>query len=370
MNIWIVIFLAAIKQELNCSYDRLTSLANPMDSVRQMMGHGTEDTTRYTRQTIQDNVTSVTPKFLQELNQLIVRVGHQVVGHREDDVLKCHVDSKVSLTNVEYPTDLRLLWNSTKSLIQCCVMIALRFGLSGWRQHESIKEKLEKRSTFSRKGRRSTYRFHRIKKLLNYSNWIGEKAREVLQELSQQEQEIKERLDGHTPSAEDQKMLDEIHHAKQKICLYLDYGARFSDQIIRRVFHNETIPTAEKVYSIYKPFTRWIVKGKAGILCELGVPVAVMEDSYPFILGYGIEWEGTDKDRAVPLVQSIESQYPHLIMTCSFDLGFYSPEVRQQLETQTNLVTVGMSKRGRLSKQEKERQNTEAYKEARQGIRA
>ena len=54
-------------------------------------------------------------------------------------------------------------------------------------------------------------------------------------------------------------------------------------------------------------------------------------------------------------------------MTCSFDLGFYSPEVREQLETKTNLVVIGMSRKGRLSKEEKERQTTEEYKEARQG---
>ena len=51
-------------------------------------------------------------------------------------------------------------------------------------------------------------------------------------------------------------------------------------------------------------------------------------------------------------------------MTCSFDLGFYSPEVREQLETKTNLVVIGMSRKGRLSK---ERHNTEESKEARQG---
>ena len=38
-------------------------------------------------------------------------------------------------------------------------------------------------------------------------------------------------------------------------------------------------------------------------------------------------------------------------MTCSFDLGFYSPEVREQLETKTNLVVIGMSRKGRLSKE-------------------
>ncbi len=102
-------------------------------------------------------------------------------------------------------------------------------------------------------------------------------------------------------------------------------------------------------------------------MCELGVPVAVIEDVYQFVLGYIIEWKGGDMDIAVSLVKGIEEQYPHLRMTCSFDLGFYNQEVRRQLETETRLVTVGMSQRGRLSKQEQARQNTQEYKDARQG---
>ena len=108
--------------------------------------------------------------------------------------------------------------------------------------------------------------------------------------------------------AEDQDRLDKIQQARQDISLYLYYMALFSDQITRRIFDGETIPQQEKVYSIFKPFTRWIVKGKAGILMELGVPVAIIEDEYQFVLGYGIEWKGTDIEMAVPLVQSIEAQ--------------------------------------------------------------
>ncbi len=74
--------------------------------------------------------------------------------------------------------------------------------------------------------------------------------------------------------------------------------------------------------------------------------MAIMKNAYLFVLGYGIEWEGTDIDMAVPLVQSMEAQYPHLTMTCSFDLKFYNPKFQEQLETETKLVTVVMSKKG------------------------
>ena len=126
------------------------------------------------------------------------------------------------------------------------------------------------------------------------------------------------------PSQNDPHTLQLLCDARQQICMYLDYVALFSDQIRRRIFKQEPIPSHEKVYSIFKPFTRWIVKGKPGILCELSVPVAVMEDEYQFVLGYEMIWKGTDKDAAIALVDHIEAQDPGISMTCSFDRGFYS----------------------------------------------
>ena len=76
--------------------------------------------------------------------------------------------------------------------------------------------------------------------------------------------------------------------AIHEISLFLDYMDLFSDQITRRILQGKEIPSDENVFSMFKPFTRWVVKGKVGILCELGVPVAFLEDEHPVILGYGI----------------------------------------------------------------------------------
>jgi len=75
----------------------------------------------------------------------------------------------------------------------------------------------------------------------------------MLGALTAEKEEIMARLEGSTPSSADRILLEQIEEATQKICLYLDYIALFSDQIIRRVINNETIPTQEKIYSIYKP---------------------------------------------------------------------------------------------------------------------
>ncbi len=71
-------------------------------------------------------------------------------------------------------------------------------------------------------------------------------------------------------------MADYIGHAKRQI-----------DQVDPCLFKGETILHDGKVFvnsGIKLPHTRWISKGKAGVMVELGVPLCIVEDGCCFIL--------------------------------------------------------------------------------------
>ena len=89
---------------------------------------------------------------------------------------------------------------------------------------------------------------------------------------------------------------------------YVAHALRQIDQVERRLVRGETIPHEEKVFSIFEEHTRWVSKGKAGTPVELGVPVALIEDQYQFILHHEILWQGADVDVAVPLVQKAQAR--------------------------------------------------------------
>ena len=108
----------------------------------------------------------------------------------------------------------------------------------------------------------------------------------------------------------------------------------------------EKIPHAEKVFSIHKPHTRWISKGKAGVLAELGLPVAVVEDEHQFILAYRILWNESDTDVAVPIIDAVQAAFP-ACNTCSFDRGFHSMKNREALDTR--LAVNAFTMKGKLS---------------------
>ena len=143
-----------------------------------------------------------------------------------------------------------------------------------------------------------------------------------------------------------------------KITNFVLHGERQINQIDRRLLKGETFPQNEKVFSIFETHTRWISKGKAGRLVELGVPVGIAEDQYQFILHHEIMWNGSDVDFAVPLVEITKELFPDFC-SVSFDRGFHSPANRARLDEL--LDDNVLPKKGRLSKADRDREQGETF---------
>ena len=143
---------------------------------------------------------------------------------------------------------------------------------------------------------------------------------------------------------------------------YIAHAERQIDQIRRRVVLDEKIPHAEKVFSIFEPHTEWISKGKAGVPQELGLSVCVLKDQYGFILHHQVLEQQTDDQVAVAMAQGAKDRFENLV-ACSYDKGFYSPENRKQLSDILDYVV--LPKKGRLSAQDKEIEQSEEFIESR-----
>jgi hypothetical protein len=111
---------------------------------------------------------------------------------------------------------------------------------------------------------------------------------------------------------------------------YIAHGARQIDQIDRRVLQGERILHEEKVFSIFEPHTEWINKGKAGVVVELGLRVAISEDQHGFILNHRVMQRETDEQAAIPLVEDLAAHYP-AVKSVSMDKGFHSPANQRAL---------------------------------------
>ena len=80
MVLWRILVLGVLRLNLNWDYDRLLEMVNQHRTIRQMLGHGlSDDGETYHLQTLKDNVSLLTPAILDRINQVVVKVGHQLV---------------------------------------------------------------------------------------------------------------------------------------------------------------------------------------------------------------------------------------------------------------------------------------------------
>jgi hypothetical protein len=257
-------------------------------------------------------------------------------------------------TNVEYPTDTRLLFDSVRKVIQLLIQLC-RFeqveesigGVDGIKKLKKLWRRLQKLkpSTSKDESKQATRQKEIIEAHQAYLDW----ATELVEGAHRQLEEL-EKIDG-IDKDKILKIKDFMNHARRQI-----------DQIDRRVIQGKKIPHPEKVFSIFKPYTEWISKGKAGVPVELGVMVGIIEDQHRFILHHRVMQQEVDVDVAVRMVQETKQRFPQL-SSCSFDQGFHSPS--NQRELSDLLETVILPKKGRLSKTDQARQQAVVFIEGR-----
>ncbi len=354
MTLWSIFVCGVIRLDLNTDYDRLHELVNQHITIRQMLGHGLFDPTSYHYQTLKDNVSLFTPELLDKINQIVVATGHELVKKKEGEVLRGRCDSFVVETDVHYPTDISLLFDATRKVIELSARLSADQGLSDWRQHAYNVRHLKRhlraaQSTKHRKAHNEAQKEKNDARVIEaHASYLGvaqgylDNARETL---------AKSAVSGIESLA-----------AKIEIETYMKHAERQIDQTRRRVILGEVIPHAEKVFSVFETHTEWISKGKAGVPVELGLRVCVMEDQHRFVLHHRVMEKQTDDQVAVAMVKETKQRFADL-EACSFDKGFHSPENQQEL--QAHLKLVALPRKGKLSQQAQAVESAEDFVKAR-----
>lgn len=358
MDLWVLLVLGTLRLGLNCDYDRLHDLANEHKTIRAMLGHGDwRDEHLYGLQTLRDNVVLLSEEMLQDINAIVVKAGHDLVKKNNDDALKGRCDSFVVETHVEYPTDTGMLWDAMRKSILLISHLCQTHGLDGWRQvsYNILRLKCHwrkaQRSNRSRQASAEEKKKKAHKAYLRVANQYFERTQNSIQQL---QEDVSKQLSPEVWS----QLQDELEELEG----FRNYAVLLMDQIERRVLKAETIPTKEKIYSIFQPHTEWISKGKAGVFVELGVKVCIIEDQYQFILHHQVMEKLQDVDVAVSMVVETKKNFPSL-NSCSYDKGFHSPA--NQADLCEHLDQVVLPKKGKISSEEKIKINEIEYKKVR-----
>jgi len=226
MELWKIFVLATLKLGLNCDFDRLQELANEHKTLRQMLGHsGWADTTVYKLQTLVDNVSMLKPSVLASINQVVVEAGHAVAKKKPGDELRTRCDSFVVETDVHYPTDINLLWDAIRKVIELTGDLCEREGVTDWRQYRFNVKQMKRLYRIAQKTRYSSSQDE--KKKASRSKQMHQVYGDYLSKAQQMMAKSRDTL-ATLSRFENLHRIEQINH-------FIQHAERQIDQIERRV---------------------------------------------------------------------------------------------------------------------------------------
>lgn len=350
MSLWQIFVLGQVRLCENIGYAKLHAHANTHLTLRSLLGVGA-DNGGFTRiefeyQNIYDNVSGLSDELLRELNQIIVEFGHKkVFKKKEKEALHLKSDSFVVESNVHFPTDYNLLWDSVRKCLGAVSKYTQKYDsitgwrkLSNWRQElKGLMRELGKTSSSGGKGKE--------KRVHNAAKKYLQKAKSLIKKLD------KTLLDLPIEDIEDIATIYMLEHFISLINMHIDL-------VERRVLKGEVIPHEEKLFSIFETYTEWVKKGKSRPNVELGKKLNITTDQYNLIIDYQIMNNEQDRDILLEVANRVLEKYK--VKIWSFDKGYWNKDNKQIL--QLYVPQVIMPKLGRRTKEETEEEKSRKFK--------
>ena len=150
------------------------------------------------------------------------------------------------------------------------------------------------------------------------------------------------------------------HALQLELEYYHSMLVKHIDLVERRLIKGGSIAHGEKVFSLFEPHTKWINKGKAGVIAELGQKHLIVTDQNHFIVYHKLIEDLTDNQITLELAQELKSIYGERLTCLSLDKGFSSKAHIKDLEVL--IPKVMLKQKGRLSKLRKHIEQSEDFK--------
>lgn len=355
MDLWILFVLAQTRLCLNISYDELHRMANLDIMLRQIMGvefdldsNFRSEAIEFDYQNIVDNVSLLDDETVQQLNVVIVKMGHGVFKKKEEEALRLKTDSFVVESNVHFPTDYNLLWDSGRKCMDIIDKFLRKYqGISGWRKlscwYRGLKNSMRALGHVGKSGGKD-----KQARLIKAANDYLEKARLFLAKLE------KEKPNLPLCDVRDLTLQLELEYYQAMLVKHIDL-------VERRIIKGETIAHDEKLFSIFETYTEWITKGKQNPGVELGKNFQITTDQFHLIVDFKIMEHEVDKTTVISLADRVLNQFK--VASWSFDKGFYSKANKELLELYISQLV--MPKKGKLNLAEKAQESNPKFKKIR-----
>jgi len=303
--------------------------------------------------TLQKGYKSVDAKTWKKINELL---GRYAIDAELIEGSRLRVDTTAYETNVHYPTDSSLLWDTYRVLSRSIARVreydvdAVGPGRLQDRRVKRLVLRIGRQANQTEKKRVGLKRPYQallghVGHIIGWSQRVRGRCQERLREDAYGF-EVSLILDG---------ILEEMKH-------YEALGMRVVDQARRRVLEGEKVPNSEKILSIFEPHTELLKRGKAGKPVEFGHMVLLHEVEQQFISNYEVfERRPVDASLVDGVLEQHRQLFGKLPAALAADKGFYESMAKLS-ELETVIPNVSIAKKGSRSSSEIEREHDPIFR--------
>lgn len=231
-----------------------------------------------------------------------------------EQVSKLRLDTTVVETDIRYPRDSGMLWDTVRVLTRLVARLSELVPAAG--------QEFPHRS---RRARRRMQEIARMRARAQRPRTLARKYRDLI-EVTAEVIEQAAVAAATARSAQLPALLDALQ--VEALCKQVEHFARLGrcviDQSERRIFRGETVPAHEKLYSIFETHTDMIKRGKVHKPVEFGHKVLVVESGIGLITDYRIlDGNPIDSDQLVASVDRHLERFHTAPDVLAGDRGFH-----------------------------------------------
>ncbi len=289
---------------------------------------------------------AIRPETWKRINGTLARAAVEQAAIRGDQL---RLDTTAVETNIHYPTDSSLLWDSYRVLARLMESArdVDRSAVGTRRLHCRRVKRLHRRiGTITRRGRKPEELKHRYSELIRSVEGICGWANDLAGNLARRAESGRY---GAERRGWAQSLADELGH-------YETLARRLVSQATQRVLEGQAVANKDKLLSIFEPHTELIKRGKAGKLFEYGHMIQVQQVDGCFITDYTVFAEKPNESLLLPdAVESHKKLFGAAPVRLAADRGYWpGNDALAQLESEVEFVSVG--KNGRPDRRDRQRE--------------
>jgi transposase, IS5 family len=253
----------------------------------------------------------LTPATVEKINDAVIEAA---VGDGLEDGNKLRADTTVVESDIHWPTDATLLWDTVRVLTRLIGQL-----------REIVPTGLPRFSNRKRSARRRMQTLQRMSSTQRQHQQVS-KYRELLT-ITEEVLANARRTAIATEKLTKKNETDPVRIAglRQEISHYCDLGDRVVDQAKRRILNGEQVPASEKIYSIFEPHTDLIKRGKVNKSVEFGHKVFLAESARGLITQYRVlDGNPSDEDHVPPCLKTHKKMFGSAPEVFAADRGFDS----------------------------------------------